>query len=114
MGLIRLLSLGLRVLTLVEFEVRRRLQQAKEQLAGLYAGQPKRATARPTTELILRAFKGISLVVLQTGATQQRHLTALAPVQEMHSEVIKVPFPATLYARLERNSLKLARKMGEP
>jgi transposase len=55
-GLIRLLSLGLRVLTLVEFEVRRSLQQAKEQLAGLYAGQPKRTTARPTTELILRAF----------------------------------------------------------
>jgi transposase len=111
-GLIRLLSLGLRVLTLVEFEVRRGLQQAKEQLAGLYAGQPKRATARPTTELILRAFKGISLVVLQTGATQARHLTALTPVQKRILKLLK--FPATLYARLERNSLKLARKMGEP
>ncbi len=60
------------------------------------AGQPKRATARPTTEQILRAFKGISLVVLQTGATQERHLTALTPVQKHILKLLK--FPATLYA----------------
>ncbi|MBP7691347.1 MAG: hypothetical protein KA764_05495 [Anaerolineales bacterium] len=111
-GLIRLLSLGLRVLTLVEFEVRRSLQQAKEPLAGLYAGQPKRATARPTTEMLLRAFKGVSLVVLQTGATQERHLTTLTPLQKRILKLLK--FPATLYTRLERNSLKLAPEMGEP
>jgi len=111
-GLIRLLSLGLRVLTLVEFEVRRNLQQAKDQLAGLYAGQPKRATARPTTELLLRAFKGVSLVVLQTGSTQVRHLTELTPAQKRILKLLK--FPATLYTRLESNSLKPAHEMGEP
>ena len=43
-GLIRLLSIGLRVLTLLEFGVRRRLATAKTTLTGLYVGNPKRAT----------------------------------------------------------------------
>jgi len=55
-GLIRLLTIGLRVLTLLEFTVRRRLAEEKEKLAGLYAGNPKRSTARPTAEAMLEAF----------------------------------------------------------
>jgi len=61
-GLIRLLSLALRVLCLIEFVVRRGLSAAKESLEGLYAGQPKRATEQPTSEALLRAFRGIHLV----------------------------------------------------
>ena len=94
-GLIRLLSLGLRVLTLVEFEVRRSLQQAKDKLMGLSAGQPKRATARPTTEQILHAFQGITLIVWRSGATQESQLTPLTPVQKRILKLLK--FPATLY-----------------
>jgi transposase len=52
-GLIRLLSIGLRVLTLLEFGVRRRLAAAKTTLGGLYVGNPKRATAHPTAERLL-------------------------------------------------------------
>lgn len=111
-GLIRLLSLGLRVLTLVEFEVRRNLQAAQDPLAGLYAGQPKRTTAHPTTEQILRVFKGVTLTVWRTRTLQESHLTPLTAVQQRILKLLK--FPATLYARLERNSLKLAREMGEP
>ena len=49
-GLIRLFSIALRVLTLVEVVVRRRLAAAGETLSGLYAGNAKRETARPTAE----------------------------------------------------------------
>jgi transposase len=56
-GLIRLLSVGLRVLTLLEFVVRQRLAAERMVLAGLYAGNPKRATARPTTERSWNAFR---------------------------------------------------------
>lgn len=66
-GLIRLLSIGLRVLTLVEFTVRQRLQQAGTRLSGLYPGNPKRATARPTTEMMLRVFTGLTRVLLDAG-----------------------------------------------
>nr|WP_238361213.1 transposase [Iningainema tapete] len=45
-GLIRLLSIGLRVLNLLEFQIRHNLEKEKEKLAGLYVGNPKRETAR--------------------------------------------------------------------
>src|SRR5262249_38601859 len=55
--LIRLLSIALRVLTLLEFVGRRQLAAEGAQLAGLYAGNPKRETARPTAEQLLEAFR---------------------------------------------------------
>lgn len=111
-GLIRLLALGLRVLTVLEFVVRRTLQQTQAELAGLYAGQPKRATTRPTTEQLLRAFKGLTLTVWRTGTAWHGHIAPLSPVQRRIVRLLK--FPATLYSQLERQSLKLAPKMGEP
>lgn len=53
-GLIRLPEIGLRVLTLMEFVVRRNLATAGVKFAGLYAGNPKRATAQPTAERLWR------------------------------------------------------------
>ncbi|MCL0080236.1 transposase, partial [Dehalococcoidia bacterium] len=77
-GLIRLLTIGLRVLTLLEFTVRRRLAAENEKLSGLYAGNPKRSTARPTAESMLRAFKEIALIMITAGKQIQRHLTPLS------------------------------------
>lgn len=55
-GLIRLLTIGLRVFTLLEFLVRSQLAEAETDIAGLYAGNPKRTTTRPTSEALLKAF----------------------------------------------------------
>ena len=66
-GLIRLLSIALRVLTLVEFVVRRRLAAAGETLSGLYAGNAKRETARPTAERLLEAFQEVTLTMVEGG-----------------------------------------------
>ncbi len=97
-GLIRLLSLALRVLTLVEFQVRRRLAQEQRTLAGLYAGQPTRATARPTTERLLAAFKEIALTVLHTPQHTLRHLPSLTPLQQQILALLDLP--PDLYHRL--------------
>jgi len=97
-GLIRLLSLALRVLTLVEFPVRRRLAQEQRTLAGLYAGQPTRATARPTTERLLAAFKEITLTILPTPQHTLRHLPALTPLQQQILALLDLP--PDLYHRL--------------
>ena len=78
-GLVRLLSLGLRVLTLVEFVIRRSLREAQETLAGLYPGNPKQTTERPTAERILRAFQGITLSRIHLPGQEIRHVTALSP-----------------------------------
>jgi len=57
-GLIRLLTIGLLVLSLLEFTIHHQLAGKGKQLKGLYAGNPKRSTARPTTEAILGVFPG--------------------------------------------------------
>lgn len=80
-GLIRLLTIGLRVLTLLEFSVRKRLAEEGTELAGVYAGNPKRSTARPSAELLLEAFKGLNLVVIQEPHRRLCHLTPLTGPQ---------------------------------
>jgi len=81
-GLIRLLSIALRVLTLLEYTARRRLAAEQGKLAGLYAGNPKRSTARPTAEALLEALKEITLSVVTLGRHTQRHVTALSTLQQ--------------------------------
>src|SRR2546426_3893335 len=66
-GLMRLLSIALRVLTLLEFVVRRQLKAEGATLAGLYAGNTKRETARPTAERLLEAFQEVTLTVVEGG-----------------------------------------------
>ncbi len=46
-GLMFLLTIALRCFTLIEFQVRRQLQTEQDEIAGLYAGNPKRKTQRP-------------------------------------------------------------------
>jgi transposase len=97
-GLIRLLSIALRVLTLVEFVVRRQLAAKKATLSGLYAGNAKRETARPTAERLLEAFREVTLTVVEGGHQVYRHLTALSPLQERVLELLG--FSSRVYTRL--------------
>jgi transposase len=97
-GLIRLLAIGLRVVTLLEFVVRRGLAQEGEQLTGLYAGNPKRATARPTTERLLEAFGGITLTLIVEPHQTRRHLTSLSQLQQRILALLE--FPSTIYTKL--------------
>jgi transposase len=81
-GLVRLLSIGLRVLTLLEFSARQHLADTKATVAGLYAGNPKRTTTRPTAEALLGAFKGIHLSEVSIGQQLHRHVSPLSEVQQ--------------------------------
>lgn len=80
-SLIRLMSLCLRLLVLLEFSVRQELAQRDEKLMGLYAGNPKRSTSRPTAEALLEAFDNITLSVIHLGEQVHRHVTPLTAVQ---------------------------------
>jgi transposase len=103
-GLIRLLSVGLRVLTLLEFVIRQRLAAAGTVLAGLYAGNPKRATARPTTERLLKRFEGLTLTIIREGRRWRSHLTPLSRVQRRILTLLN--FPVDIYTRLCPDSHK--------
>jgi hypothetical protein len=67
-------------------------------LAGLYAGNPKRATARPTAERLLEAFQEVTLTVIEGMGQVYRHLTALSPLQERILELLG--FSSRVYRRL--------------
>jgi transposase len=103
-GLLRLWSIGLRVLTLLEFGIRRRLTMAKIALAGLYVGNPKRATAHPTAERLLEAFQGLTLTLIREGRRWRRHLT---PLSRVHQRMLALlDFPVDIYTRLCLDSRK--------
>jgi transposase len=90
-GMVRLLSLGLRVLAGVEFVARKALAESRSRLEGLYAGNPKRTTARPTTERLLEAFAGITLTVIVMSGQTVRHLTPLSEVQRRILSLLGLP-----------------------
>lgn len=101
-GLIRLLSIGLRVLTLLEFVVRKRLAEEGEALSGLYAGNAKRSTANPTAELLLEAFKHISMLIIPQDGHPIRYLNPLTELQHRILELLG--HSAAVYTTLSTNS----------
>ena len=102
-GLIRLLSLGLRVLTLLELVVRRKLAESGEKLAGLYAGNPKRTTTTPRAETLLEAFKSIYLTTVKIGEQIHLHVTPLSDLQ--HQILSLLAFSPDIFTRLAADSL---------
>jgi transposase len=90
-GLVRLLSLALHILTLVEHVAREKLQTEGVQLRGLYAGNPQRQTARPTTEQLLEAFQGITLTVVHLPGQTIRHVTPLSDLQQRILALLNLP-----------------------
>ena len=83
-GLVRLLTIAVRVLSLLEYGIRRNLAEAPQEkpLHGLYAGQPNRTTRRPTAERVLEAFRNLTLTVVALPNQVIRHLTPLTTLQQ--------------------------------
>ena len=80
-GLTHLLTLGVRVLTLIEYIVRRSLQKSNDKLVGLHLENPKKATDIPTSERLLKAFSKITLTIIEMADGILRHLTPLSELQ---------------------------------
>jgi transposase len=78
-GLTHLVTLALRVLMLFEVLVRRGQDQSGEKLRGLYPGQAKRTTDRPTAKRVLEAISRakITLTEVESGEERRWHLKAL-------------------------------------
>lgn len=103
-GLTHLLTLALRLLTLIETQVRRGLAETKQSLVGLYAGQPNRATTQPTATRLLTAFarQEMTLSRIEIGSQIYWHMT---PVPELLRRVLAfLGLSVSLYTRLIENS----------
>lgn len=90
-GLLLLLGIALRVLTLTEFVARRNLAATGETLKGLYAGNPQRATDQPTAERLLNAFDNLTLYRHQTTTEVCYEVAELNPLQRRILQLLKVP-----------------------
>jgi transposase len=111
-GLVHLLSLALRLLTLLEWQVRERLRQQGVKLQGVYAGQPGRKTDRPSAELLLKAMKTISISVIESNG--QTH-ALLAPLSEVQLRLLELwGLPPDLYDKLAQGFQIPAAMMSEP
>jgi len=97
-GLVRLLALGLRVLSLLEFRVRRQLATEGARLGGLYKGQPTATTRRPTAERLLDQFAEVTLTIIDSAGQRWSHLTPLSEVQQRI--VALVGFTPDIYTKL--------------
>ena len=79
-GQARLLSLCVRLLTLIEIVCRRHLKAHGQTLPGLYLDNANRRTAKPTAKRLLRAFRGIHRVRLPNQVTS--YTTPLTDLQQ--------------------------------
>jgi transposase len=100
-GLINLLSLAVRFLTLIEFVVRRRLKQNQEQLTGLIENNPKKGIDNPTTERLLKMFDDVTLSIVHLPDQTLRHITPLTALQTRILELLGLS--TAVYTRLAEN-----------
>jgi transposase len=87
-GLTHLLSIAVRLLTLLEFVVRRQLKQNQELLVGLIENNPKKGIDNPTTERLLKAFDDITLTIVHLPGQLIRHVTPLSTLQTRILELL--------------------------
>jgi transposase len=100
-GLTYLLTLGVRVLTVMEFVLRRSLQTDQTKLPGLHPENKQKMTDKPTAERILKAFADVSLTIIKNAVGEEilRRLTSLSGLQE--DILQRLGLDASLYGQLE-------------
>jgi transposase len=100
-GLTYLLTLGVRVLTVMEFTLRRSLQQDQATLPGLHPENRNKGSDKPTAERVLKAFSKVTLTLIKDTAGREvgRWLTPLSWVQQ--DILRRLGLEASLYQQLE-------------
>ncbi len=83
-GLTYLLTLGIRVLTVLECVLRRSRQHDQVKLAGYHPENRRKQTDTPTAERLLQAFSDVSLTLFKPAAGEDilQRLTPLSAVQQ--------------------------------
>ena len=80
--------------------LRRQLQAPQISLAGLYDGNPRRTTARPTAERLLAAFCGITLYF---HPDESWEITPVSPLQKQILQLMGMG--ESIYSLPERYNL---------
>lgn len=96
--------IALRLLTLIQIQVRDALANCGQELEGLYPGQPNRTTSVPTAKRLLRAVAQAEITLTQISIKGQE-LWYLTPLPDLLDRLlIYLKLDASLYKRLMENS----------
>ena len=87
-GIMFVLNIALRVFTLMEFVVRQALMETQQSLPGLYDGNPKRKTDRPSAEKMLKAFCNLTLYFIPDSTI---FITPISTLQKQILSLMKMP-----------------------
>ena len=100
-GLTYLLTLGVRVLTVLEFVLRHSLANDQAKLPGLYPENRTKMTDTPTAERLLKAFSHVSLTLIKTAAGEDI-LQRLTPLSALQQDILqRLGLDPFLYQQLE-------------
>lgn len=98
-GLIRLLTIALRGMGVVEFVAHRKLQENQDTLQGIYPGNPKRSTSKPSIDLLLKAFNGLDFFI--TDLPNGQHFEQVSPLNEVQKKILYLlDIPESIYSRM--------------
>lgn len=98
-GLIRLLTIALRAMGIVEFVAHRKLQENQDTLQGIYPGNPKRSTPKPSVDLLLEAFNGLDFFI--TDLPNGQHFEQISPLNEVQKKILYLlDMPESIYSRI--------------
>lgn len=99
-GLTRLLSMAVGILTLMESVARQSLQESGTKVAGLYQDSRRKETDKPTAERLLHAFAKITLTQIYLPDRTIYHITPMNNVQQQI--IALLGFSPDLYTSLAR------------
>jgi len=97
-GLLCLLSLAVRALTLIRYTVSQSLHHADETLTGISPAYPHVKTTSPSAPMILAAFASITLAFVQHADQSFVHVSPLNHIQRRLLALLHLP--ADLYQRI--------------
>jgi transposase len=110
-GLLWLLCLALRVLTLTEYRLRIALAERGEALVGLNPASRIQRTTQPTTERVLAAFANLTLTTIRAASACYHYVTPLNATQR--HVVALLQLPGDLYERLAQPPTNLVLHLRE-
>ena len=95
-GLVNLLTLLLQIVSIAEYQMAQSLkeeeQENKKKIAGLYAGQPKLATAKPSISKIITVMSPITIIfVIKDDKVVKKVITNQNDITKRIVELIKIP-----------------------
>ncbi len=101
-GLIRLLTIALRAMGIIEFVAYRKLQENQDTLQGIYPGNPNRSTPRPSVDLLLKAFNGLDFFV--TDLPNGQHFEQISSLNEVQKKILSLlELPESIYTKMTKN-----------